>query len=42
MAETTVSVRYMVSDVDGRLEEGRGIRRALQAIDGTIRTRFLY
>ena len=39
---TDAEVGYMVSDIDGRLEEGQGIRRALEAIEGTIRTRFLY
>ncbi|MFO1157183.1 MAG: phosphoglycerate dehydrogenase [Rhodospirillales bacterium] len=39
---TDADVGYMVSDIDGRLEEGKGIRRDLEAIDGTIRTRFLY
>ncbi|MBK8210538.1 MAG: phosphoglycerate dehydrogenase [Rhodospirillales bacterium] len=39
---TDADVGYMVSDVDGQLAEGQGIRRALEAIDGTIRSRFLY
>jgi len=39
---TDSDVGYMVSDIDGQLDEGQGIRRALEAIDGTIRTRFLY
>jgi D-3-phosphoglycerate dehydrogenase len=39
---TDADVGYVVSDIDGVLEEGMGIRRALQAIDGTIRVRFLY
>ncbi len=39
---TDSEVGYMVSDIDGRLEEGRGIRRELEAIEGTIRSRFLY
>jgi hypothetical protein len=32
----------MVGDIDGELDEGQGIRRALEAIEGTIRVRFLY
>jgi hypothetical protein len=32
----------VVTDIDGELAEGMGIRRDLQAIDGTIRVRFLY
>jgi D-3-phosphoglycerate dehydrogenase len=39
---TDAEVGYMVTDIDGRLEAGLGIRRALQAIEGTIRVRFLY
>lgn len=39
---TDADVGYMVSDIDGQLAEGQGIRRALEAIDGTIRSRFLY
>jgi len=39
---TDADVGYMVSDIDGALEEGQGIRRDLEAIDGTIRVRFLY
>lgn len=39
---TDADVGYMVSDIDGRLAEGKGIRRDLEAVDGTIRTRFLY
>lgn len=32
---------YVVVDVDAMIEPGMGIRRELEAIDGTIRTRFL-
>ncbi len=39
---TDAEVGYMVTDIDGRLEAGMGIRRELQAIEGTIRVRFLY
>lgn len=39
---TDAEVGYVVSDIDGEPEEGVGIRRALEAIDGTIRVRFLY
>lgn len=39
---TDPEVGYMVSDVDGALEEGHGIRRELEEIEGTIRVRFLY
>ena len=39
---TDADVGYMVSDIDGRLAEGKGIRRDLEGIDGTVRTRFLY
>lgn len=39
---TDAEVGYVVSDIDGALAEGMGIRRDLQAIDGTIRVRFLY
>lgn len=35
-------VGYVVTDVIGNLEVGMGIRRDLAAIDGTLRTRFLY
>ncbi len=35
-------VGYVVTDVIGNLEVGMGIRRDLAAIEGTIRTRFLY
>ncbi len=39
---TDADVGYVVTDVDGMLEAGHGIRRDLAAIPGTIRTRFLY
>lgn len=39
---TDADVGYVVTDIDGQLESGHGIRRALQEIPGTIRTRFLY
>ncbi|QLH38744.1 MAG: phosphoglycerate dehydrogenase [Defluviicoccus sp.] len=39
---TDADVGYMVSDIDGMLEEGHGIRRDLEAIEGTLRVRFLY
>jgi D-3-phosphoglycerate dehydrogenase len=39
---TDADVGYVVSDVDGVLEQGLGIRHALEAIDGTLRVRFLY
>ena len=32
---------YVVVDVDADIEKGQGIRQALEAIDGTIRVRFL-
>ncbi|MGB1877135.1 MAG: phosphoglycerate dehydrogenase [Rhodospirillaceae bacterium] len=35
-------IGYVVTDVMGDLEVGMGIRRELDAIDGTIRSRFLY
>lgn len=39
---TDAETGYMVSDIDGALAEGAGIRRSLETIDGTIRVRFLY
>lgn len=39
---TDAEIGYVVTDIEGRLEAGMGIRRELQNIDGTIRTRFLY
>lgn len=38
---TEGDVGYVVVDVQQSLEEGLGVRRALEAIPGTIRTRFL-
>lgn len=38
---TEGDVGYVVVDVQQSLEEGQGVRRALEAIPGTIRTRFL-
>jgi D-3-phosphoglycerate dehydrogenase len=34
-------VGYVVVDVDGIIEPGMGVRRDLEAIEGTIRSRFL-
>lgn len=39
---TDAEVGYVVTDIAGKLEAGQGVRRALQQIPGTIRTRFLY
>lgn len=39
---TDGDIGYVVTDVIGRVEAGMGIRKDLQAIDGTVRTRFLY
>jgi D-3-phosphoglycerate dehydrogenase len=39
---TDAEVGYVVTDIDGRLDEGKPIRDALESIDGTIRVRFLY
>jgi D-3-phosphoglycerate dehydrogenase len=39
---TDADIGYVVSDINGRIDEGMGIRRALEEIDGTIRVRFLY
>jgi Phosphoglycerate dehydrogenase and related dehydrogenases len=39
---TDAEIGYVVSDVDGTLEEGLGIRRALEAVEGTVRVRFLF
>lgn len=39
---TDAEVGYVVSDIDGALAEGLGIRRALEEVDGTIRVRFLF
>jgi D-3-phosphoglycerate dehydrogenase len=38
---TEGEVGYVVVDIDGQIAAGMGIRRELDAIDGTIRTRFL-
>lgn len=38
---TDAEVGYVVSDIDGELSEGLGIRRELEAVEGTIRVRFL-
>ena len=35
-------VGYVVTDILGDVDVGMGIRRDLQAIEGTVRTRFLY
>lgn len=39
---TDGEIGYVVTDVLGRVEIGMGIRKELAAIDGTVRTRFLY
>jgi D-3-phosphoglycerate dehydrogenase len=39
---TDAEIGYVVTDIDGRLEAGTGIRRELAAIPGTLRVRFLY
>jgi D-3-phosphoglycerate dehydrogenase / 2-oxoglutarate reductase len=39
---TDGEIGYVVTDVLGRVEVGMGIRKELAAIDGTVRTRFLY
>jgi len=39
---TDADIGYVVTEVEGRLESGMGIRRDLQAIPGTIRTRFMF
>lgn len=38
---TEEEVGYVVVDVDGIIEPGMGVRRDLEAIEGTIRSRFL-
>lgn len=38
---TDGEIGYVVVDVDAALEVGMGVRRALEAIEGTIRVRFL-
>ncbi len=35
-------IGYVVTDVLGNVDAGMGIRRELEAIEGTLRTRFLY
>lgn len=39
---TDGEIGYVVTDVMGRVEVGMGIRKDLAAIEGTVRTRFLY
>jgi len=39
---TDGEIGYVVTDVTGRVQVGMGIRKELEAIDGTVRTRFLY
>jgi D-3-phosphoglycerate dehydrogenase len=39
---TDGEIGYVVTDVTGRVQVGMGIRKDLAAIDGTVRTRFLY
>jgi len=39
---TDGDIGYVVTDVKGRVEVGMGIRKDLAAIEGTVRTRFLY
>ena len=39
---TDEDIGYVVTDVVGRVKVGMGIRRELEAIPGTLRTRFLY
>jgi len=39
---TDAEIGYVVTDIDGRLEAGTGIRRDLAAVPGTLRVRFLY
>ncbi len=39
---TDGDIGYVVTDVKGRVEAGMGIRKELEAIEGTVRTRFLY
>jgi D-3-phosphoglycerate dehydrogenase len=39
---TDGEIGYVVTDVIGRVEVGMGIRKDLAAIEGTVRTRFLY
>jgi len=39
---TDGEIGYVVTDVLGRIDVGMGIRKELAAIEGTVRTRFLY
>jgi len=39
---TDGEIGYVVTDVTGQVQVGAGIRKELAAIDGTVRTRFLY
>lgn len=39
---TDAEIGYVVTDIDGRLDAGHGIRQELREVPGTIRTRFLY
>jgi D-3-phosphoglycerate dehydrogenase len=39
---TDGEIGYVVTDVMGDVEAGMGIRKDLEAIEGTVRTRFLY
>ncbi|HSO42524.1 MAG TPA: phosphoglycerate dehydrogenase [Rhodospirillales bacterium] len=39
---TDAEIGYVVTDIDGRLDAGTGIRRELAAITGTLRVRLLY
>jgi D-3-phosphoglycerate dehydrogenase / 2-oxoglutarate reductase len=39
---TDGEIGYVVTDVIGRVQVGMGIRKDLAAVDGTVRTRFLY
>ncbi len=39
---TDAEIGYVVTDIDGRLAAGTGIRRELAAIPGTLSVRFLY
>ena len=39
---TDAEIGYVVTDIAGQLDESQGVRGELEAIAGTIRTRFLY
>jgi D-3-phosphoglycerate dehydrogenase len=39
---TDGEIGYVVTDVTGRVQVGMGIRKDLEAIEGTVRSRFLY